>query len=204
MFDTVRFFRLPKMFHLPNKSNSRGLSSSEVLDFFELLGLSQVTEDDCWLFCLSNFQMLTSRTMFDLMSYFRRYSDHALTVLESDLRRSGVQQCKNFPEVITDNRRCSFRLTRRISKDYKLLRHCSICWIRGMAEDVRQRSIFLRDYPRCRFVLFRRFQKIRRVYHLIEWYSDSEFLNWFPVLPCVYAKLDSQDSVTYRHQLSLE
>ena len=60
-----------------------------------------------WLFYLSNqsdFQILPSWTMFDLMPRFRRYSEHPLTVLESDFRRSGVQQCSIFPEVITDNR----------------------------------------------------------------------------------------------------
>ena len=36
------------------------------------------------------------------MPHFRRYSEHALTVLESDFRRSGVQQCPIFPEVIAD------------------------------------------------------------------------------------------------------
>ena len=40
--------------------------------------------------------------MFGLMSHFRRYSARALTVLESDFRRSSVQQCSISPEVITD------------------------------------------------------------------------------------------------------
>ena len=52
-----------------------------------------------WLTYLSNqsdFQILTSWTMFDLMLHFRRYSEHALTVHESDFRKSGVQQCSIF------------------------------------------------------------------------------------------------------------
>ena len=45
-----------------------------------------------------------------------------------------------------------------------------------MAEDVQQHSISLRDYPRCRAVVFWRFQKIGLVDN--EWYSEwvSEFL----------------------------
>ena len=102
MFDTVRFFRLPKMFHLPNKSNSRGLSSSEVLDFFELLGLSQVTEDDCSICRISR---ISKYWLLERCSIWCRISEDILSMLWQC--SSGISGYRVFNNV---------RFSRRLSQ----------------------------------------------------------------------------------------
>ena len=61
------------------------------------------------------------------------------------------------------------------------LRQCSICRIRQMTEDIRHRSIFLGDYPKCpKFS-----EGHKRSDEYITNDTVSEFLSSFPVLQCV-------------------
>ena len=148
MFDNVRFFQ-PKMFHLQNWSNSRGLSSSAVLDFFDY-------SDSRW-FRGWLFYRISKYWLFGRCSIWCRISEDILLML---------WQCSS--RISEDVQQCSFsRRWLKITEDALFIeqgrfpRQYSVCRISRMAEDVRQRSHFSRRLPKMSIRSFPRVSKDR-------------------------------------------
>ena len=153
MFDTVQFFRGYRRCFICRIPESCRLRKCSI--FFELHRLSQVTEDDCYICRISR---ICKYWLLERFSIRCRISEDILSMLWQCSCR--ISEDRVFSNV---------RFSRRITEDALFVELSGFPkinffntaqfaeWIWRMAEDVRQRSIFLRDHPRCR-VVFRRFQ----------------------------------------------